>query len=140
MATKTTKKTTAPVDEEVVVGEVMTDAEAQREEELEMEDVLADMPELLDTRRFRLRHKNQLKEIYFRYQDDLAEARKYSAEDKTLPPKIGLSLEAMAGEIDMFAQTIAVDSKAYEDWAVEKSDDVTVFVALLTKMMSALGE
>lgn len=148
MATSTTKttktaksaKVTAPVDEDVVKGELMTDAEAQREEQLEMEDLLADMPAILSTRRFRLRHKNQLKEIANRYQADIVKARELAAEDKPLTAEIGLRLEAMAGEVDMFAQTIAEDAEAYENWAIEKSDDVSVFVALLTKLMGALGE
>lgn len=139
-STKSTKKTVATVDEEVVLGEEITDAEAEREEQLEMEDLLADMPELLSTHRFRLRHKNRLKEIAFRYQDDIAKARALSAKDEKLTPELGLSLEAMAGEVDFFAQSIAKDADAYEDWAVEKSDDVTVFVALLNKLMGALGE
>lgn len=151
MATSNTKKTQTAkkpqaakadpvVDEEVVSGEIMTDAELEREEELAREDLLEDMPELLDTRRFRLRHKNQLKEIYFRYKTDLDKARDVSGSDKEMPPELGLRLEAMAGEIDMFAQTIAFDAEAYEDWAVENSSDVAVFVALLTKLMGALGE
>lgn len=145
MATKTTKttkttKSTDTVADEVVQGELITDAEAQREEQLEMEDLLADMPEILSTTRFRLRHKNQLKEIANRYQADIVKARKLSADDKPMTPEIGLRLEAMAGEVDMFAQTIAVDAEAYENWAIAKSDDVSVFVALLSKLMGALGE
>lgn len=129
-----TKKTTEKAEA------VQPTAEELHDDQLELEELLADLPPMREPERLRIRHKNSLKAIGLRHADNLDALAAAREDDADVPLDVKLGLLELVADMDDFAESIAVDKEAYEAWAIANSDNVPVFVALLNKYMGALGE
>ena len=131
------KKNETPAEavEEVTVTEAETIDEKSTlevlDEKLRDDEVLADLPELKDPIKLRIRERNILLELVMRA-DQMSKA-----EDADEVSTKMASLDLMAG-IDEFAETIAVDKNAYIEWSEKQSYDA--FLALLNRYSAALGK
>lgn len=131
------KKNETPVEavEEVTVTETETIDEKSTlevlDEKLRDDEVLADLPELKEPIKLRIRERNILLELVMRA-DQMSKA-----EDADEVSTKMASLDLMAG-IDEFAETIAVDKNAYIEWSEKQSYDA--FLALLNRYSAALGK
>mgnify|MGYP000406172952 CR=1 FL=1 len=131
------KKNETPVDafEEVTILEPETIDEKSTlevlDEKLRDDEVLADLPELKEPIKLRIRERNILLELVMRA-DQMSKA-----EDADEVSTKMASLDLMAG-IDEFAETIAVDKNAYIEWSEKQSYDA--FLALLNRYSEALGK
>lgn len=132
-------KKNEPIDENVieevtVVEEEIVDEKSALEvldEKLRDDEVLADLPELKDPVKLRIRERNILLELVMRA-DQMSKA-----EDADEVSTKMASLDLMAG-IDEFAETIAVDKNAYIEWSEKQGYDA--FLALLNRYSAALGK
>ncbi len=115
-------------------------AEEVREAELEIADLLAGMPALRPPTALRMRHKNALKAIGLRHAGDMEALREVRENGREIDPELTISLMDMAAEMDEFAESIAFDKKAYEDWSIANSENIAVFVTLLNQYTDSLGE
>lgn len=131
------KKNETPAEavEEVTVPETETIDEKSTlevlDEKLRDDEVLADLPELKEPIKLRIRERNILLELVMRA-DQMSKA-----EDADEVSTKMASLDLMAG-IDEFAETIAVDKNAYIEWSEKQSYDA--FLALLNRYSAALGK
>jgi hypothetical protein len=131
------KKNETPAEavEEVTVTETETIDEKSTlevlDEKLRDDEVLADLPELKEPIKLRIRERNILLELVMRA-DQMSKA-----EDADEVSTKMASLDLMAG-IDEFAETIAVDKNAYIEWSEKQSYDA--FLALLNRYSAALGK
>ena len=131
------KKNETPVEavEEVTVVEPETVDEKSAlevlDEKLRDDEILADLPELKDPIKLRIRERNVLLELVMR-----ADAMTKDENADEVAAKMA-ALDLMAG-IDEFAETIAVDKNAYVEWAEAQSYDA--FLALLNRYSAALGK
>ena len=131
------KKNETPVEavEEVTVVEPETVDEKSAlevlDEKLRDDEILADLPELKDPIKLRIRERNVLLELVMR-----ADAMTKDENADEVAAKMA-ALDLMAG-IDEFAETIAVDKTAYVEWAEAQSYDA--FLALLNRYSAALGK
>ncbi len=131
------KKNETPAEavEEVTVVETETIDEKSTlevlDEKLRDDEVLADLPELKEPIKLRIRERNILLELVMRA-DQMSKA-----EDADEVSTKMASLDLMAG-IDEFAETIAVDKNAYIEWSEKQSYDA--FLALLNRYSAALGK
>lgn len=115
-------------------------AEELHDDQLELEELLADLPAMRAPERLRIRHKNSLKAIGLRHADNLEALSVARENDTDVPMEVKLGLLELTADMDDFAESIAIDKTAYEEWSIANSDNVPVFVALLNKYMGALGE
>lgn len=111
-------------------------AEEAHEANLEVDELLADMPELIAPERLRLRHRNRLMGIFLRADADGTLMGGGEVRD----PKKLESMLNMLGEVDEFAESIALDKEAYAEWSIANGDNYNVFSALLQRYASAVGE
>lgn len=131
------KKNEAPaeaVEELTVVEPEIVDEKSALEvldEKLRDDEVLADLPELKDPIKLRIRERNVLLELVMR-----ADAMSKDENADEVAAKMA-ALDLMAG-IDEFAETIATDKNAYVEWAEAQSYDA--FLALLNRYSAALGK
>lgn len=137
----TTKKTTKPVKEDAVKEDAVEELEQLTEEEsrdieLSEAELLEDMPELREPTQLRIRHKNRLAAIAYKLDAAGIAGKKIRKSDTTMM----IALMEVIGEIDEFAESIAYDKVAYEEWAIANSDNQEVFLALFHRYMSAVGE
>lgn len=122
------------VEEVTVVEENITDEKSALEvldEKLRDDEILADLPELKDPIKLRIRERNVLLELVMR-----ADAMSKDENADEVAAKMA-ALDLMAG-IDEFAETIATDKNAYVEWAEAQSYDA--FLALLNRYSAALGK
>lgn len=122
------------VEEVTVVEETITDEKSALEvqdEKLRDDEILADLPELKDPIKLRIRERNVLLELVMR-----ADAMSKDENADEVAAKMA-ALDLMAG-IDEFAETIATDKNAYVEWAEAQSYDA--FLALLNRYSAALGK
>lgn len=125
--------------EETVVEEVTVTDETAGEktaiesldEKLRDDEVLADLPELKEPIKLRIRERNVLLELVMR-----ADLMSKADGADELAEKMA-ALDLMAG-IDEFAESIAVDKNAYVEWAEKQGYDA--FLALLNRYSTALGK
>lgn len=131
------KKNEAPaeaVEELTVVEPEIVDEKSALEvldEKLRDDEILADLPELKDPIKLRIRERNVLLELVMR-----ADAMSKDENADEVAAKMA-ALDLMAG-IDEFAETIATDKNAYVEWAEAQSYDA--FLALLNRYSAALGK
>lgn len=136
----TTKKTTptsptrakAEKEEE---SPVELTAEEIREQELADAELLADLPELRPPHALRVRHKNRLMAVALRLQE---KGVKYGTKNRSVESQIAM-LDAIA-DIDEFAESIAYDKEAYEEWAIKNAENIAAFFAILSRYTATLGE
>ena len=122
------------VEEVTVVEEEIVEEKSALEvldEKLRDEEILADLPELKEPIKLRIRERNVLLELVMRA-DQMSKA-----EDADEVATKMASLDLMAG-IDEFAETIAVDKNAYIEWSEKQGYDA--FLALLNRYSAALGK
>lgn len=119
---------------------VVPSAEEARDVELELEEMLEGMPELRSPDRLRIRQKNALKAIGLRHASDIEKLQAVREKDAPIDEELALALMDLAAEMDEFAESIAFDKDAYEEWSIKNADNIPVFVALLNKYMTSLGE
>jgi len=131
MATKKTEEEVEPVE---------LSAEEVREAEIEEEDLLADLPPMRKPERLRIRQKNALKTIGIRHSKHLQALRDAIENDTDIPEEAAIGLLDLAADVDEFGESIALDKAAYERWSEKNADNIDVFVALLNRYMSAVGE
>ncbi len=124
----------AVVEEVTVLEPEISDEKSTIEildEKLRDDEVLADLPELKEPIKLRIRERNVLLELVMRA-DIMAKAEGADEVDAKMA-----ALDLMAG-IDEFAETIAVDKNAYIEWSEKQSYDA--FLALLNRYSAALGK
>lgn len=122
-------------------------AEELHEQQLEQEDLLADMPKLRPPHRLRLRHRNPLLDILLDsgLMDDVDEDDE-AEEDEELDfsnPEHRAKIKDFmrtAAAVDDWAESIAEDPVAYAAWAEEHSDSPDVFLAILAIYANASGK
>lgn len=122
------------VEEVTVLEPETTDEKSTLEvldEKLRDDEILADLPELKEPIKLRIRERNVLLELVMRA-DVMSKAE---GADEVATKMAALDL--MAG-IDEFAETIAVDKNAYVEWSEKQSYDA--FLALLNRYSAALGK
>lgn len=121
------------VEEVTVVDEVANEKTAieSLDEKLRDDEILADLPELKDPIKLRIRERNTLLELVMR-----ADVMTKDENADEVDAKMA-ALELMAG-IDEFAESIAVDKNAYVEWAEVQGYDA--FLALLNRYSAALGK
>ncbi|UOR02060.1 hypothetical protein MUN77_01630 [Leucobacter allii] len=130
--TKTPDPQTDPVE---------STAAAELEAELNDEELLADMPELRSPARLRMRHKNRLLALATRMHKRLgAKGVKVKDGRAKLTMDDMLGMLDICAEIDEFAESIAIDRDAYEEWAEANSDNHAAFIAILMRYQEAMGE
>ncbi len=115
-------------------------AAAQLEATLSDDELLADLPELKAPGRLRLRQRNVIMAIALRLNEFVGDEEDSDGEGFSIDeddPRLPQLLDILA-DIDEFAESIAVDPKAYAEWAEGK--DYDVFTALLQRYASAVGE
>lgn len=111
-------------------------AEAELEQRLSVDEILADMPELRAPEKLRIRHRSQLMSIFLRADEQgiLTGGEQISDISKIE------GMLTLLSEVDDFAESIAVDKEAYERWSIANGDNHEAFVAILTRYASAVGE
>ncbi len=122
------------VEEVTVLEPEISDEKSTLEvldEKLRDDEILADLPELKEPIKLRIRERNVLLELVMRA-DVMSKAE---GADEVATKMAALDL--MAG-IDEFAETIAVDKNAYVEWSEKQSYDA--FLALLNRYSAALGK
>lgn len=114
-----------------------TSAAEELERVLNEDELLADMPALREPHRLRLRHRNRFMRLLIQAEADGIIGA--DADEMADPEKMAKILDLLT-EIDEFAQSIAVDQQAYEEWSIKHASDYEVFMAILSRYASAVGE
>lgn len=108
----------------------------ERDNAIELSELLSDMPELRAPEKLRVRHRNQLARLAMK----LASANIHEAVEKNkdlTDEQVDIMLDVMA-DIDDFAESIAYDADAYADWSAGK--ELKHFMAIFDRYASAVGE
>lgn len=146
--TSTPAKVTEPPAEKVVepTAEEIKDVEIARDE------LLAGVPELRPAARFRLVHRHAFNELsLLAVKNDVNKFFDRVREESTDPKNDSKAalIESMEGaqkfaefvaEIDLWAESIAVDPAEYEKWALSLEEPATVLLLLYMKYQEDLGE
>lgn len=142
MSTTTTPRGKKPADHQAPKG---TAAKSRDTQELETE-LLADMPDLKPALRLRIGERNRLSEIlldayasglFGRSDDDSAEGFDLDLDNPEDLAKYK-QLNRLCEDIDAWAESIAIDSEAYAEWAGGKQHDT--YFAILNRYQEAQGE
>lgn len=119
----------------LVEGEIVEDAAASAEDvletELDIEELLADLPELKPATRLRARDRNKVLAIIAAREDLEAPGEESGTADM-------VGLLDIAAEVDEFAESIAVDRDAYVAWA--EGANYRQLLAILSRYGAAVGE
>lgn len=112
---------------------------ALEREELRRE-LLADMPPLRPAHRFRLAHRNAFHNLSLEAMKSGAFDRESMDYDLTKPKDIEdfQKLQAFVESIDAWAESIAEDPLAYDEWSQGKDEET--FMALFATYQADLGE
>lgn len=133
----TNKKSEAPAEfvEEVDIVEPETVDEKTAlellDDKLRNDELLADMPELKDPIKLRIRERNALLELVIR-------AEKITKDENADDVDVKMAAMNLMAGIDEFAESIAVDKNAYVEWSVEQ--EYESFMALLSRYSASLGK
>lgn len=134
---------TNPETVEAVESIEPTELEQEQETEAEEEDLLADMPTLVEPTKLRIKHQNSLRRLSLAVAPAFERLRGLRDEDGVLSAE-DMDAESYEGiflateMIDAFAESIAKDPEAYADWAAGK--DANTFFAILSRYTRASGE
>jgi hypothetical protein len=123
---------------------------AQHEARLEQDAILADMPELVPPYRLRFRDKARFRSLLL----DVAasgvfdgidagdtEGGELEVDKNSIDPEMidrVKHIDQMCGDIDEWAESVAIDRDAYIEWS--RGKDYDVFFAILNRYQDALGE
>lgn len=140
---ETTPSTSAPIDEDVVEGELIAPSEeidAELEQQARIDELLADLPSLIEPHRFRIAHRHAFDDLVLEAQKSGAFERDNMDYDWTVPEDIEdyQKLAKFIASIDTWAESIARDKDAYVSWSEGKREEH--FLALFEKYKKALGE
>ncbi|WP_053352702.1 hypothetical protein [Leucobacter musarum] len=142
----TAKKGPAPTEPIETENEQPT-AEQILEAEAELEDVLADLPQLRPPHELRLAARNKIKTIRLEHGRDLVRIVgkvREGAPIADLPEDTQVEylkhMMSVQEAVDEFAESIAIDRAGYIEWSNKHADDYTPFIALLFRYADAAGE
>lgn len=147
MTTSTTRGK-RPEDHKKPAGETQAELDRQREQKKIQDEILADLPELVDPTALRMRDKAAFRAILLDVDTSGLFDRDENAEDDPIevdrtsmdPEEIAKikALDTLCADIDDWAESIAVDKPAYAKWSGGKG--YNEFFAILNRYQEALGE
>ncbi|WP_243063185.1 hypothetical protein [Humibacter sp. RRB41] len=112
-------------------------AELQREQLLDEDRALADMPELYAPTELRIRERNKVMSILMRLKELEGEDGQVDIDTSKDSPEVRALMDLIA-DADDFAESIAHDRVEYIEWS--RKAEYAQFTAIITRYGRAVGE